>query len=46
LISVVAVAVLVVSGWLGGQLVHVFGVTQPNHTEPQAIDQKGMRPRI
>lgn len=28
-ISMVAVAVLIVSGWLGGHLVHVLGVTQP-----------------
>lgn len=28
-ISMVAVAALIVSGWLGGQLVHVLGVTQP-----------------
>ena len=29
LISVAAVAALIVSGWLGGHLVHVLGVTQP-----------------
>jgi uncharacterized membrane protein len=29
-ISVVAVGALIVSGWLGGQLVHVLGVTQPH----------------
>ncbi|GFE84844.1 hypothetical protein GCM10011487_68440 [Steroidobacter agaridevorans] len=28
-ISMVAVAALIVSGWLGGHLVHVLGVTQP-----------------
>jgi uncharacterized membrane protein len=28
-ISIVAVATLVASGWLGGHLVHVLGVTQP-----------------
>jgi uncharacterized membrane protein len=28
-ISIVAVAALVASGWLGGHLVHVLGVTQP-----------------
>jgi len=27
--SIVAVAALIASGWLGGQLVHVLGVTQP-----------------
>jgi uncharacterized membrane protein len=31
--SLVAVAVLAISGWLGGQLVHVLGVTQPHHGE-------------
>lgn len=31
-ISIVAVAALVASGWLGGHLVHVLGVTQPGHT--------------
>jgi uncharacterized membrane protein len=29
-ISIAAVAALLVSGWLGGQLVHVLGVTQPH----------------
>jgi uncharacterized membrane protein len=28
-LSIVAVAALVASGWLGGHLVHVLGVTQP-----------------
>lgn len=28
-LSALAVAALLVSGWLGGQLVHVLGVTQP-----------------
>jgi uncharacterized membrane protein len=28
-ISIVAVAALIASGWLGGHLVHVLGVTQP-----------------
>jgi len=35
-ISIIAVAVLAVSGWLGGQLVHVLGVTQPGHESHQA----------
>jgi uncharacterized membrane protein len=30
-ISIVAVAALIASGWLGGQLVHVLGVTQPHN---------------
>jgi uncharacterized membrane protein len=45
LISVVAVAVLVVSGWLGGQLVHVFGVTQPHHGEAAAPGHDHLHPR-
>jgi uncharacterized membrane protein len=36
-LSVVAVVALVVSGWLGGHLVHVLGVTQPHReTSDQA----------
>jgi len=34
-LSVLAVAALLVSGWLGGQLVHVLGVTQPGRDEPK-----------
>jgi uncharacterized membrane protein len=45
LISVIAVAALVVSGWLGGQLVHVFGVTQPHHGEADALDRDRLHPR-
>lgn len=30
-ISIVAVAALIIAGWLGGHLVHVLGVTQPGH---------------
>jgi uncharacterized membrane protein len=45
LISLVAVAVLVVSGWLGGQLVHVFGVTQPHHGEADALAHDRLHPR-
>jgi len=45
LISVVAVAALVVSGWLGGQLVHVFGVTQPHHGEQSALERDRLHPR-
>jgi uncharacterized membrane protein len=30
-ISIVAVAALIASGWLGGHLVHVLGVTQPQN---------------
>jgi uncharacterized membrane protein len=32
-LSALAVAALLVSGWLGGQLVHVLGVTQPRHAQ-------------
>lgn len=45
LISIVAVAALVVSGWLGGQLVHVLGVTQPHHGEPGTIEHDRLHPR-
>lgn len=45
LISVVAVAALVVSGWLGGQLVHVLGVTQPHHGEPTTVEHDRLHPR-
>lgn len=40
LLSIIAVAALVVSGWLGGQLVHVLGVTQPHHGESGAVDKE------
>jgi uncharacterized membrane protein len=45
LISIVAVAMLVVSGWLGGKLVHAFGVTQPHHDEAEALDRDRLHPR-
>jgi uncharacterized membrane protein len=45
LISVVAVAALVVSGWLGGQLVHVLGVTQPHHGETASVEHDRLHPR-
>jgi uncharacterized membrane protein len=35
-LSALAVAALLISGWLGGQLVHVLGVTQPGHGQPKA----------
>ena len=35
-ISIVAVATLAISGWLGWHLVHVFGVTQPNDADEVA----------
>jgi uncharacterized membrane protein len=45
LISVVAVAALVVSGWLGGQLVHVLGVSQPHHGEGTSAEHDRLHPR-
>jgi uncharacterized membrane protein len=36
-LSALAVAALLVSGWLGGQLVHVLGVTQPGHAESTTV---------
>ncbi len=44
-LSAVAVAALLVSGWLGGQLVHVLGVTQPGHTSSQAPNIDRLHPR-
>ncbi len=35
-LSALAVAALIISGWLGGELVHVLGVTQPGHVESRA----------
>ena len=35
-LSALSVAALLVSGWLGGQLVHVLGVTQPGRVESNA----------
>jgi len=45
LLSVVAVAALFVSGWLGGQLVHVLGVTQPHHGEHHPSEADRLHPR-
>jgi uncharacterized membrane protein len=45
-ISIVAIAALLVSGWLGGQLVHVLGVTQPHHESAStAPPQDRLHPR-
>lgn len=44
-ISMVAVAALVVSGWLGGHLVHVHGVTQPQATGDIAGHPDQLHPR-
>ncbi|MGH8175427.1 MAG: DUF2231 domain-containing protein [Steroidobacter sp.] len=42
-ISMVAVATLVVSGWLGGHLVHVLGVTQPGTAADAAVRDNAAR---
>jgi len=44
-LSALAVAALLVSGWLGGQLVHVFGVTQPGHASSQSPQSDRLHPR-
>lgn len=45
-LSALAVAALLVSGWLGGQLVHILGVTQPDRLEPspQPADRLHLHP--
>ena len=43
-LSALAVAALLVSGWLGGQLVHVLGVTQPSHVDSQAAQRDRLHP--
>ncbi|HEY0680779.1 MAG TPA: DUF2231 domain-containing protein [Steroidobacter sp.] len=48
-LSIVAVAALIVSGWLGGHLVHVLGVTQPEHgagvSAPPPTSEDRLHPR-
>jgi uncharacterized membrane protein len=44
-LSAVSVVALLVSGWLGGQLVHVFGVTQPGHLSTPAPQHDRLHPR-
>lgn len=43
-ISIVAVAALVISGWLGWHLVHIFGVTQPHSGEEAAAHRHREEP--
>jgi uncharacterized membrane protein len=43
-ISIVSVSGLAVSGWLGGQLVHVLGVTQPGHESSRETSQDRLHP--
>lgn len=44
-ISIVAVAALIASGWLGGHLVHVLGVTQPGTAGEAPARQDQLHPR-
>ncbi|HXR93186.1 MAG TPA: DUF2231 domain-containing protein [Steroidobacteraceae bacterium] len=44
-LSALAVVGLLASGWLGGQLVHVFGVTQPGHASSQSPQHDRLHPR-
>jgi uncharacterized membrane protein len=44
-ISIVVVAVLIVSGWLGGHLVHVLGVTQPQDVARTRVPGDQLHPR-
>jgi len=44
-LSIIAVLALVASGWLGGHLVHVFGVTQPQDTTHPATTRERLHPR-
>jgi uncharacterized membrane protein len=39
-LSVIAVGALVISGWLGGHLVHVLGVTQPHHDSATSAESR------
>jgi uncharacterized membrane protein len=43
-ISIVAVAALIASGWLGGHMVHVLGVTQPQDTAQPAATRDRLQP--
>ena len=43
-ISIVAIVALAISGWLGGHLVHVLGVTLPHH-ESAAVGHDEPHPR-
>lgn len=43
-LSIIAVAALALSGWLGGHLVHVLGVTQP-HRDARAAQSDRLQPR-
>jgi uncharacterized membrane protein len=43
--SIVAVLALIASGWLGGHLVHVFGVTQSRHASQATAAHNQLHPR-
>lgn len=45
ILSIVAVVALAISGWLGGHLVHVLGVTQPGRAGAASPSQEPLRPR-
>jgi uncharacterized membrane protein len=44
-ISIVVVLALIASGWLGGHLVHVLGVTQPQNASEPAEGRDRLHPR-
>jgi uncharacterized membrane protein len=44
-ISIVVVLALIASGWLGGHLVHVLGVTQPQSASEPASSHDRLHPR-
>jgi uncharacterized membrane protein len=45
-LSALAVAGLLGSGWLGGHLVHVLGVTQPGHIERASPQRDRLHPQL
>ena len=45
-LSAFAVAALLVSAWLGGHLVHVLGVTQPDHVESGSPQHDRLHPQV
>jgi uncharacterized membrane protein len=45
-LSALAVAALIVSGWLGGELVHVLGVSQPSRADARVRQSGPAQPSI
>jgi uncharacterized membrane protein len=45
-LSAVSVAALLGSGWLGGHLVHVLGVTQPDHLASRSTQRDQLHPQL